>query len=443
MIKDEQKGHIKLLVRFVKSKLCVAREARKKMNFTENSTEIQDFGDPCEYVLLQPSMLKMRVWMVSIFGSTISFISMIENIFLFGIFVTSRRHRRENVYMMLLAFFDIFVSMAYILLMSVNVLSDYFLAPFLVSIWYFYMIPIITISHIAMTSSSFLIVAASFERYCATLNTKNMRFAQKNRKLIAGFAVLLGVISKGTMCLEFELVYHEQCAGKMTATTMKFRSFVFDTPYHYYFRFLYRNFVTVFAPFFILVYLNFRIVRALTTYTTATVCLVSSGTGADLQKRKANARAATRTLVVVGFTYIASNIINVTLTSLEQAHDDISQQYPSLYIIAIDLVSLLTTFACAARLPIYLFCQPVLRNEIFERLKRFCSLQKSPKTDEKLGERLRSMETDTSYLSGEKSTKSLLAAETVPIATIPELDANCEKDAVRQILQQSPYETLL
>lgn len=41
------------------------------------------------------------------------------------------------------------------------------------------MIPILTVSHIAMTSSSFLIVAASFERYCATLNSPYLRFAQK------------------------------------------------------------------------------------------------------------------------------------------------------------------------------------------------------------------------------------------------------------------------
>uniref|UniRef100_A0A8R1I8B7 G_PROTEIN_RECEP_F1_2 domain-containing protein n=1 Tax=Caenorhabditis japonica TaxID=281687 RepID=A0A8R1I8B7_CAEJA len=147
---------------------------------TENESEaITVDEDYCHYEVMQPHMLVMRFWMVSIFGSTVSFISMIENIFLFIFFVTSRRHRRENVFMMLLAFFDILVSMAYIMLMSVNVLSDVLMSPLLVSIWYTYMIPIITISHIAMTSSSFLIVAASFERYCATLNTSNLRFAQK------------------------------------------------------------------------------------------------------------------------------------------------------------------------------------------------------------------------------------------------------------------------
>uniref|UniRef100_A0A8R1EAZ6 G-protein coupled receptors family 1 profile domain-containing protein n=1 Tax=Caenorhabditis japonica TaxID=281687 RepID=A0A8R1EAZ6_CAEJA len=106
-----------------------------------------------------------------------------------------------------------------------------------------------------------------------------------NRKLIALCAIFLGIISKGTISIEFELVHHEQCFGQMTATTMKFREFVYDTQYHYLFRFWYRNFVTVFAPFFILLYLNIRIVKALTTYSTATVCLVTNGNSEDLQKR--------------------------------------------------------------------------------------------------------------------------------------------------------------
>ncbi|EFO92083.1 hypothetical protein CRE_13722 [Caenorhabditis remanei] len=396
-----------------------------------NVTDVVE--DYCHYEVLQPHMLVMRFWMVSIFGSTISFISMIENIFLFWLFVTSRRHRRENLFMMLLAFFDIFVSMAYIMLMSVNVLSDVLMSPVLVSVWYTYMIPILTVSHIAMTSSSFLIVAASFERYCATLNSPYLRFAQRNRSFLALCAVFLGVVSKGTISIEFELVHHEQCIGQMMATTMKFRPFVFETQYHYLFRFWYRNFVTVFAPFFILLYLNIRIVKALTTYTTATVCLVTNGNSEDLQKRKASARAATRTLVMVGCCYIVSNIINVILTSLEQTNNELADDHPDIYIVLIDLVSLLTTMACAARLPIYLYCQPVLRREIFLRFKRLC-VPCSSSSPEKLGERLKSVETDTSFLSRGEATNS----ECIPISEV----TGAKKSPTKCCLH-SPYETLL
>uniref|UniRef100_A0A8R1DDW6 G-protein coupled receptors family 1 profile domain-containing protein n=1 Tax=Caenorhabditis japonica TaxID=281687 RepID=A0A8R1DDW6_CAEJA len=224
----------------------------------------------------------------------------------------------------------------------------------------------------------------------------------------------------------------------MTATTMKFREFVYDTQYHYLFRFWYRNFVTVFAPFFILLYLNIRIVKALTTYSTATVCLVTNGNSEDLQKRKASARAATRTLVMVGCCYMISNIINVILTSIEQANKDMAVEYPDIYIVAIDLVSLLTTMACAARLPIYLYCQPILRREIFMRFKRLC-IPWSSSSPEKLGERLKSVETDTSFLSKAENNNNNYA-DLVPIATISEVE---NEKIPEKISTHSPYETLL
>ncbi|KAK6021489.1 hypothetical protein OSTOST_12838, partial [Ostertagia ostertagi] len=135
----------------------------------------------------QPPMINIRFWLVTVFGSTVSFISIMNNVLLFYVFISRKHHRsNHNVYLMLLAFFDIFVSTAYILLMSVNVLIDYLISARLMQIWFSYMVPMITISHVAMTSSSFLIVCASFERYCLTVNSPFLPFAQNNRKLIAG-----------------------------------------------------------------------------------------------------------------------------------------------------------------------------------------------------------------------------------------------------------------
>lgn len=39
------------------------------------------------------------------------------------------------MYLMLIAFFDILISVAYIALMSINVLSDYLISTFLVDVW--------------------------------------------------------------------------------------------------------------------------------------------------------------------------------------------------------------------------------------------------------------------------------------------------------------------
>ncbi|VDM70368.1 unnamed protein product, partial [Strongylus vulgaris] len=137
-------------------------------------------------------------------------ISLLASYFPFT-YLTKHHRTSHNLYLMLLAFFDIFVSTAYILLMSVNILIDYLVSATLMQIWYSYMVPMITISHVAMTSSSFLIVCASFERYCLTVKSPKLPFAQRNRKYIAAFAILLGVISKGTICLEYKFYDIPEC----------------------------------------------------------------------------------------------------------------------------------------------------------------------------------------------------------------------------------------
>ncbi|KHN78403.1 hypothetical protein Tcan_02879 [Toxocara canis] len=320
----------------------------------------------------QPPLTTERFWLVTIFGTTVSVVSITENMFLFFLYLTRRHHRTTyNMYMMLLAFFDVFISAAYICLMSVNVLSDYLQSVKLMRLWFGYMVPTITISHIAMTSSSFLILAATYERYCITICSKHTKFVQNHRKMIAAFAILLGIISKGTMYLEFKITYVDECAGQMTEIGISFEDFVMDTPYHTVWRFWYRNFVTIFMPFFCLAYLNARIVRVLTQHQEMMHMAKIAGSVAtpDLAKRKATARSATRTMVLVVCTYLISNILNVLITVWE--HFDktsLVTTYVKYYAIAIDAISLLTNLASASRLPIYLTCQAALRKEVRELL---------------------------------------------------------------------------
>ncbi|VDK31387.1 unnamed protein product [Anisakis simplex] len=94
------------------------------------------------------------------------------------------------------------------------------------------MVPTITISHIAMTSSSFLILAATYERYCLTIGSSKTKFVQNHRKMIAALAIFMGIISKGTMYLEFKITYMDECAGEMTEIGIGFEDFVMQTPYH-------------------------------------------------------------------------------------------------------------------------------------------------------------------------------------------------------------------
>ncbi|ETN81618.1 hypothetical protein NECAME_17863 [Necator americanus] len=56
------------------------------------------------------------------------------------------------------------VKAAYILLFPVNLYMDYFASDFLAAAWWSYMRIIITTSHVFISASAFLIVAAAFER---------------------------------------------------------------------------------------------------------------------------------------------------------------------------------------------------------------------------------------------------------------------------------------
>lgn len=69
------------------------------------------------------------------------------------------------------------------------------------------MTPLITISHIAMTSSSFLILAASFERYCITCWSSKIKKVNKYRRWIAAGVILLGFVTKCTLAGEFEVYF--------------------------------------------------------------------------------------------------------------------------------------------------------------------------------------------------------------------------------------------
>lgn len=68
-----------------------------------------------------------------------------------------------------------------------------------------YVVPMMTMSHVAITASSFLIVFATVERFCITASSQYVKFLQKNRCYIALIAVLIGVVTKGTLILELKV----------------------------------------------------------------------------------------------------------------------------------------------------------------------------------------------------------------------------------------------
>uniref|UniRef100_A0A914KP21 G_PROTEIN_RECEP_F1_2 domain-containing protein n=2 Tax=Meloidogyne incognita TaxID=6306 RepID=A0A914KP21_MELIC len=352
------------------------------VNSTSNSiindtfdTDAEGGGALSKCLYDEPPLTKLRFVIVTCIGTSIALCSILENSFFFYLFSTRKHHRHSfNCYMMFIALFDILISSSYIFLMSMNVLMDFLQSLTLFRIWHYYMVPMITVSHCAITSGSFLILAATIERFFLTANSRYIRVIQRNRKYVILFAILMGILSKVTICLEFKISYRNECADTMSEIDIGFADFVFDTDYHLYFRFYYRNFVTIFFPFFALLFLNFKIIHVLARYEKENYQfqLLNSSTATAKQiKRKKITRAATITTILVVCTYLVSNIISVALTTWEHIDkDSLMSDYLQFYLISIDLTSFLVLCACAFRPNIYLICQPALRKEVFLTLKR-------------------------------------------------------------------------
>ncbi|XGW02011.1 hypothetical protein V3C99_014238 [Haemonchus contortus] len=332
------------------------------------SVDLDLDDDPCAYA--EPRFLYERFILVAIVGTSVAVINIIENVFLCFIFFSRKSYRSSHcLYLALLAFFDIFIAGAYIPLMSLNLVVDYWRSVILLRAWFTYMIPMITISHIAMTASSFLMVAASFERYCVTVHPQATKFLNRNRNRIAAGSVLLGVATKFTHPFEFEITYVPECLGTMGEYILGLSPLAMDEVYNAYWRIWFRSVFTILIPFFLLAFMNTRIVLVIQR----TEFQFLSAQKLSEAKRKSRVRSATRTLVFVVATYLLSNILNVIITIWEYIdYDSITITFNTFYTFAVDVVSLLTIFAGALRLPIYVCCQTELRKDFIARLKRIC-----------------------------------------------------------------------
>lgn len=305
-----------------------------------------------------------RVLLVGVAGAIIASVSVCFNAFLFFVLVRNKRHRNTHlIYLMFLALADTFLSAAYILLFPVNIYMDYFNSELLAASWWTYMRSTITVSHVFISTSAFLICAAAFERYI-TISKVACQFARRHRQVVCFASLIIAVVAKGPMYFEVEVVPNGNCTGvtSLTAITSEMSDI---EPYKTVYKYWFRNVLTVFLPFCSLFYLNFAIIRRLRM----------QHQGAKLfrfatSEHRKNIRSATLMLVAVTCSYLASNLLNVVVYTWELVDKNslLSDTYRPFYTLSSDLVSLLTVVASACRLPIYLACNARIRCEVLDYL---------------------------------------------------------------------------
>ncbi|GMR36676.1 hypothetical protein PMAYCL1PPCAC_06871, partial [Pristionchus mayeri] len=312
---------------------------------------------------------RSRLYLVSL-GSAVASFSVISNLFLFGVLIRTRRHLHSPfLYLISLSLADIFLSGAYILLFLVNVLMDEWDSSFLSSLWWSYMPFVLVLSHLAITASAFLIVAAAAERF-VTISKMRGEFSTRERLSIVLLAFSIAIVGKIPMVVEVEVVKNGNCTG-VTEWTASMAEFTSLEPYASVYKFWFRNLVTVMLPFALLLCLNVAIIRRLhRQHQSAKLFRFGTST------HRRNVRSATLSLICVTCTYLASNLLNVVLNLTEFVDRNFlyEEDVRPLYTMSSDLVSFFTVGASAFRLPIYYVCNAKIKSEVHRFISEFTFL---------------------------------------------------------------------
>ncbi|VDD97388.1 unnamed protein product, partial [Enterobius vermicularis] len=185
----------------------------------------------------------------------------VENLILFYVFSTSQKLRRQNyANPVLLALFDIVVAICYIALMSVHISALMFKNVFIFNCWLEYMRIVYCIQNIASTISNFLLVVASLERYLANSAkkaSKSVLIAMVKHKIYVIITICtLSFLFKATLYIETPVVYLRGCSTLKSVVPIWVQHHTVNDPL----RFWTRKLCTVFIPFIVLAFCNFRIV---------------------------------------------------------------------------------------------------------------------------------------------------------------------------------------
>lgn len=203
-----------------------------------------------------------RFIMVGIVGSFVAITSVIFNTFLFSILISSRNNRYSQLlYLIFLAFSDIFLSASYILMFPVNIFMDYFESEFMSTAWFSYVKYVFSTCNITMTGSALLITLATFERFLTVKKIKN-NFTMAHRIVLTVIVFIFALLAKGPLFWELMVKNNYNCTG-VTAYIVDFNDFAKKEPYKTFYTFWFRCLISTFLPFFLSFYFNIQIVLQL------------------------------------------------------------------------------------------------------------------------------------------------------------------------------------
>ncbi|KAE9551771.1 hypothetical protein FO519_005008 [Halicephalobus sp. NKZ332] len=251
--------------------------------------------------------------------------------------------------------------------MSIQVYAEYFEILPLYILWHECLNVAFTVSNITLTTASFLLVSATFERYLQTIRMgKLLRFVSRHRTTGVFISFLGGILFRGSVFFEIQVFYKPECEG--FASTGVMLSELVTNPYYEIFRFWIRRISTIFVPFFVLAYCNAMIVYSLqenqrNKMVKTLILYMTMGHNGEIVRLRSRVRAATRMLIIVVSCYLFANIIDVVIAFLEYTVPE-ALSNTVFYTVTTDFSSLLSVLSSALRPPIYIANDKLIRQEV-------------------------------------------------------------------------------
>ncbi|EYC32844.1 hypothetical protein Y032_0002g1120 [Ancylostoma ceylanicum] len=196
-----------------------------------------------------------------ILGSGISITSVVNNSVLFYCLIRSKKcFQCYFQFLLVLSLFDVIISMCYVPVILVDSLKDWLNSVLLAKLWWSYFVYLLALTHVTMTAASFVLVCALLERYLITIRSSQLKAFQQRRSMACVCSLVLALVTKGGILFELDIFPEEDesCRNTVNEFYVDMAAINSNPLYGTVYRFWIRNIVTVFVPFFLLTFINFK-----------------------------------------------------------------------------------------------------------------------------------------------------------------------------------------
>ncbi|KAI1722056.1 7 transmembrane receptor (rhodopsin family) domain-containing protein [Ditylenchus destructor] len=325
-----------------------------------------------------------RFALVAYVGSPIAVLGIFSNAILIKLFYHKKRLKTPTFYLFVLAIFDTLICAIYLPFFTIDAISIYYDKVELSRIWHSYAMPLYGTSRVVQFASTYMVVCATLERFIAVANLKRLAYIGSihGRYLTVGMTLLGVFILRIPAFFDYRIEHNENCPSFQDYS---FTPWLMVAEQYRLFNFYVICFLHILVPFLLLLVLNILII-ALTKKKIyknhkfrppghnfvhmPQLSLLLRKESRGSRAHRAELRYATRTMVMITFTYLFCNLFNVIITVMEHTFKHNTLMFnedgssTKFYTYTADLISITVTVNSFARVFVYFFCNPQFRFQL-------------------------------------------------------------------------------